>query len=97
MHKAILQHAAEEDLIDIWLYSLDQWGLAKADHYLDSIDAAIRSMQSNPEIGSECDWIKQGIRRLVVKQHLIFYRISSYEVNIIRILHQSMDVDAVFD
>jgi toxin ParE1/3/4 len=37
IHKQVL---AEQDIIDIWLYSFENWGQAQADKYLDELDSA---------------------------------------------------------
>ena len=33
MHKIHIQNLAEEDLIDIWVYTFKNWGEDKADSY----------------------------------------------------------------
>ncbi len=30
---------AENDLIDIWIYGYEQWGIAQADHYIDGMES----------------------------------------------------------
>jgi len=32
-----LSARAEADLTDIWLYSAEQWGIDRADHYIDAL------------------------------------------------------------
>ncbi|MGF1614691.1 MAG: type II toxin-antitoxin system RelE/ParE family toxin [Gammaproteobacteria bacterium] len=87
------QTLAEEDLIDIWFYSFEQWGAAQADIYLDLLNEGIYRLAENPEIGTDCGHIRQGYRRLSVRQHMVYYRISSDRIDIIRVLHESMDAD----
>lgn len=42
---------AENDLVNIWLYSFKQWGEHQADLYLDEIGHCIDSLADNLEIG----------------------------------------------
>ncbi|WP_419811660.1 type II toxin-antitoxin system RelE/ParE family toxin [Bacterioplanoides sp.] len=85
------QTKAEEDLINIWLYSMERWGVIQADHYLDQLNTALISISANPEIGTDCSNIRTGYRRLHIRRHLIFYRIHSHYIAIIRILGDEMD------
>ncbi len=47
MLKINKQNSAEEDLIDIWLYSLGQWDESTADKYLDRLNQAIQKLLDN--------------------------------------------------
>ena len=38
--------AAEQDLIDIWLYTAREWGADQADLYLDALDAALSRLRA---------------------------------------------------
>lgn len=51
----VIQSSAEDDLINIWLYSLGQWDESTADKYLDLQDQAIQKLLTHPELGME--WI----------------------------------------
>jgi toxin ParE1/3/4 len=44
-------------------------------------------------MGRNCDHIKTGYFSHPVGRHLVFYRIYGETVVIVRILHQSMDVE----
>jgi toxin ParE1/3/4 len=83
--------AAEQDLIDIWLYTAELWGAAQADAYLDGVDGALGRLRLHPEIGSECTEIRAGYRRLAAGQHRIYYRICADTIEVVRILHVSRD------
>ncbi len=54
MLKIHKQAKAEDDLIDIWLYSLDTWNITQADLYVDKLDEAIKTIAANPRIGTAC-------------------------------------------
>jgi toxin ParE1/3/4 len=83
---------AQQDLKAIWRYTFQRWGEARADLYLQQLDAGIRSLLDFPEIGEACDHIRAGYRKLQVNRHLVFYLHSTARIQIVRVLHQSMDV-----
>ncbi len=87
---------AQKDLEKIWLYTFETWSLEQADYYYDLLLDEITYLAENPKNGTDFSQIRKGYFRSRVKSHFIFYRISikSYEVEIIRILHQQMDIDS---
>lgn len=90
MKEIELTPKAEEDLETIWDYSFRQFGLAKADEYIDRL-AAIFDVLATHEIGTRRPELGEDICSLPVEQHMIYF-ISSYSVvTIIRILSQSQD------
>jgi toxin ParE1/3/4 len=44
MRKIRLRARAESDLIDIWVYSFQEWDDLQADKYVDELNAAISSL-----------------------------------------------------
>lgn len=87
---------AEIDLENIWLYTFREWSLQQADYYLDSILDEIEVIADNPKSGKDYRSVRDGYFRSRIKSHFIFYKINLKEekVEIIRILHQQMDVDS---
>ena len=84
---------AEQDLLDIWLYTFRTWGEVQADRYLDELDQGIRLLSANPSLGSDYRQIRRGYRRFSINYHRVFYRFFNDSVEIIRVLHESMDID----
>lgn len=87
---------AEIDLENIWLYTFEEWSLEQADYYFDLIMDEIEYISKNPKSGKDYSNVRKGYFRSRMKSHFIFYRINLKEekVEIIRILHQKMDVDS---
>ena len=56
--------------------------------------AGIQMLVHEPQLGRACDEIKKGYGKHHVGRHLIFYRQTTSYIEIIRILHESMDVDS---
>ncbi len=86
---------AVEDLENIWTYTFHKWSLEQADRYYNLIINEFEFIAKNFNAGKPMDHIRKGYKATVVKSHLIFYRKSSdNQVEIIRILHQKMDIEA---
>lgn len=88
LYKQVL---AEEDLIDIWGYSFEQWGAEQADLYLDRLDEGFQGLRENPYIGVAVDHIRQGYRRYRVQHHMVYYRVTTERIEIVRVLHEGME------
>lgn len=85
---------AIRDLEKIWDFTSKKWSLEQADRYYLLIIDEIEFLSKNFFAGKAVDHIRKGYRSTVVKSHLIFYRISTdQKLEVIRILHQSMDID----
>lgn len=89
-----ISEKAISDLEKIWLYTLNKWSRKQADRYhklvIDEIDFIVR----NYDICRRIDFVRPGYRVSKVKSHLIFFRKTGDNIiEIIRILHQSMDIE----
>ena len=77
MRRTILKSAlAENDLIEIWEYSFEQWSAAQADKYVDELNDAIQLLADNPKLGAERDFVRKGYRVLFVNRHAIYYVVT---------------------
>lgn len=87
-----LSPLALEDLKDIWRYGAATWGQVKTEQYGEKLLDAFDFLAENPNAGQPIDHIRAGYKRHPVGSHLIFYRLGMFAcVEVIRILHQSMD------
>jgi len=85
---------ANQDIEKIWLYTLENWSLEQADRYYNLILDEIEYIAENFESGKSADHIKKGYRTAIVKSYIIFYKKSGRNiVEIIRVLHQKMDIE----
>ena len=92
-----LTELAKQDLRSIGRYTQTTWGREQRNTYLAKIDAAFQLLAMEPQLGKSCDDLRPGYRKYPVGKHLIFYRQSADRLEIIRILHQRMDIEARFD
>ena len=94
MNRYLLSPAAQADLEQIWDYTRDRWGADPAEQYLRELQRAVERIAANPQIGRQCDEIRPGYRKLAAGSHTLFYRVNAEDVvDVIRVLHQRMDVD----
>jgi toxin ParE1/3/4 len=92
MLKILRLPLAEEDLINIWLYGYEQWGLKQADCYADSLDEQFKLLAASPEICRERAEFIPPVRIHRHGSHLIIYTANRAAIVIVRVLHYRMDL-----
>lgn len=86
---------AEADLEEIWLYTFNRWSLEQADSYQATLVKAFEGLVSGVKVGRPAE-IRRGYFKYPVGSHMVFYRSSDEFIDIIRVLHQRMDVNQHF-
>lgn len=90
----VLTPRARRDLGEIWDYSAERWGAAQADRYVRLIATECAALASGRSVGRSAEAIRPGYLRRAVGSHLLFYRTRKRGgIEIVRILHQRMDVE----
>ena len=84
--------AAIADIGAIWDYTAETWGVAQADRYVDDIRDACAALAGGERTGRRVD-VLDGYLKYPVGRHLIFFRQVGPGIVVIRVLHQSMDVE----
>lgn len=93
MRGYVLSPSARADLDAIWDYTVERWGEVQAERYVFAIRDACAALAAGSRIGKAIDEIRPGYRKLAVGSHILFYRIGNVgRIEIVRILHQRMDV-----
>jgi toxin ParE1/3/4 len=90
--KHTLRQLAQNYLEEIWLYSLQEWGVVQADKYIRALVSRFAWLTENSQIGIRRDDIKPGYYCFPEGSHVIFYTLTSYGIDVIGIPHQRMDV-----
>jgi toxin ParE1/3/4 len=89
---------AYSDLLEIGRYTEKEWGRLKRLDYLQEINQCFLQIADTPETGSTCNDIRPGYRKFPKASHVIFYmQGDDGTVEIIRVLHKSMDIEAKLD
>lgn len=84
--------AAAADLNSIWNYTAEDWGVDQADRYTDDIENICGCLARGEKQGRKAD-VREGYRKQAVGKHCVFFRMADAGIEVIRILHQHMDVE----
>lgn len=87
---------AESDLEGIWLYTFRQWSLEQADDYHQSIMKAVEGLASGRNVWQKSN-VWEGYWKYPVGRHVIFFRNPAGFLDVIRILHEEMDINQHLD
>jgi toxin ParE1/3/4 len=87
--------AAEQDLDEILGFLLDQSD-GTARRFVSELDSTCRLLAAQPGIGRPRDDLAPGVRSRVVGHHVLFYRATDDGLTVLRIIHGSRDIPAVF-
>jgi toxin ParE1/3/4 len=90
-----ISQAANKDIENIWLYTIEKWSIEQADRCFNLIMDEIEYLAEYPKSGKSYNIVRKGYFRSQIKSHFIFYKINreNQEIEIIRILHQRMDIE----
>ncbi len=94
MADLLFSNKAVEDLTDIWNYTVETWSETQADKYYTMLVATCREIADNPRpLDKEYTEIRTGLFGCRTGKHIVFYRsLSEDAVEIVRILHEHMDL-----
>ena len=87
---------ARADIDAIRKYSEKEWGKDQAIKYIRTIHAVLQLIDSNPGIARKAEDIRPGLLKYPAGSHLIFFRLTEEAIDIVRILHKRMDMEAHF-
>ena len=93
MAKYYLTNLAVNDLAEIWEYTYEECSEKQANKYYEQLLEACQELANYPNFGKNYVLIQPDILGFKTNHHIIFYRIISVkEIEIIRILHERMDL-----
>ena len=87
---------ARADLDAIWDYTVQQWNVEQAEAYLASLGKTMQLLADNPGLGTRIDYVKSGYRKFPAASQMLIYRVISNTIEIVRVLHKSVDVEGKF-
>lgn len=64
----------------------------RADRYIRALIDAVEKIASGKRRGRACDDIRPGYFRSTCQSHVIFYKLTDKTVDVLRVLHQRMDI-----
>jgi toxin ParE1/3/4 len=84
------------DLSDIWDYYAKIAGRHTADKIVYEIGEACRILEDHPFAGRGRNEVRPGLRSVVARPHVIFYRVKNDVAEIVRVLDGRRDLDEIF-
>ena len=90
---ARLSPAAEADVEAIWDFTEGRWGRPQAIRYVRDLDATCAGIAEGRVPSLSAENIRAGYRKAACGPHMIYFRHDGDDIEVVRILHQSMDVD----
>ena len=68
-----LRPRALDDLESIYKYSLEQWGIARAEAYLTEINRAFEALANHDKLGRDYSRVSSDLYAYNIAAHVIFY------------------------
>ncbi len=88
------------DLDNIYTYGIDTFGLKQAELYENEIWKLVEGLSLNWQFFSECRHLttkSKMYRWIILDSHLIIYRITDTEIQVLRIVHSHRSVTKIKD
>ncbi len=95
MNRFKISQQADFDLEDLWVYLAQKDSLA-ADLLLAKVIDKFPMLAQFPEMGKSRNDLAKGLRSFSVKPYIIFYKPVEDCIEIVRILHQSRNIEDQF-
>lgn len=90
----ISSEKALEDINKIWIYTAENWSVEQANRYYNLILDEIEYIAQNFEMALDFGSVRKSYRFSKVKSHLLFFKKNTRnEIEIIRVLHERMDIE----
>jgi toxin ParE1/3/4 len=86
---------ARSDLLGIVGYTIETWGQSQATEYVDGLETIAQLLAETPMLGKTREDLASKARVLSFPygKHILYYATTSKGISILRILHESMDVE----
>ena len=82
---------AETDLDSISDYTLERWGQAQAEKYLDGLEELAQNLAASPGLGVSRTGLFEGLISFPYGSHIFYYVKQPHGITVIRVLHKRMD------
>ena len=92
MRKLVIADRARADLKEIADYTGREWGAGQSRRYLGAIKDRLARLRDRPGLGTLRDEIGPGYRSARSGRHIVFYRETAESIEIVRVLHERMDM-----
>ena len=90
-YRLVLSPAAQQDLQSIYQFGLRTWGQNQSSAYLHDLKEHLWILTTQPIMGVERTELEVAMRSFPVKSYVVFYRVQTNQVQIVRVLHGRQD------
>jgi toxin ParE1/3/4 len=87
---------ASSDLIEIWSYIADD-SIANADAFIDKLHETMQLLAGKPGLGRHREELAAEMQSFPFGRYIIFYRVVTSAIEIVRVLHGARDIESIFD
>ncbi len=88
----VLSPEAIEDRKDIIAYTVAAWGIEYARKYNQKLKEALTSIRQNPRLGRPHPQLAPAYQVYHTGRHYIVYSVKATRIEVVRILHDHMDL-----
>ena len=92
MSRYVFSNKAENDLVEIYRYGFITYGENKADLYIEALKEKCQFIADMPNLCPDRDEFNPPVKIYHHKKHLIIYIVETDFIQIIRVLHERMDI-----
>lgn len=96
MKRLYLSAETRQDLAGIWFYSFETWGQDQADRYSAALHALFGRIVAGSVASRPAESTRPDLRKVPIGRHMVFFRESADAVEVVRVLHEKMDVGRVY-
>ena len=91
MSKYVIRAKADEDLERIYRYSVTHFGLSRGERYISDLIASFQALAEGERAGKPREDITSLLLSYRCVSHIIYSKMKPDYVDILRVLHKSMD------
>jgi toxin ParE1/3/4 len=84
---------ARQDLLRIRQWTLKTFGPQQANSYVRSVHNSLLHIAENPGLALDASHLRPELFKVITGSHVAFLRLTATSVDVVRILHGSMDFD----
>ena len=95
MSRVVRTPQADLDVFEIAVF-IAQDNVAASDRFLDTLASRLELLSRSPKVGRVRDELAAGLRSLPFGTYVIFYKPIRGGIEVVRVLHGSRDIPALF-
>mgnify|MGYP002641068703 CR=1 FL=1 len=88
----VVSDEALGDLLSLWEYTSQRWDNGRADLYIDAVTVRLAWLTRNSGLWHERPELGEGLHSYPERSHVIIFRRTDRGMEILRVLHERMDL-----